>query len=204
MSSPQAKRAAEGEESEATNLRSPRGTLISQSNIFNSLKVNSSSKVFFGVIHPYKKDQKSFQTISKAYDWLRKFGEQIFIVKEKNTESSDSHYHFITVNNKVKDVQVPILRHNKLWIKLVDSGVSLPPHDPSDHSADIYDRIFDPYESDSPPTSEEVEIIRKAEVKQSFIEQYYSKEEQVKLMIKYMLKSNPQILYQDYIFRFKY
>lgn len=198
----QAEGAQRSGESEATNivnsLVSPRRAPLTVSNVFDSLKINSCSPVFVATVHPYKKDPKHASKIGKVSDWVRKFSDHYFIVREKNQDSDDYHYHIIC--KQKKDTKISDFRHNKIWIKRLDSGMTMPPSLP-DLRAEVADRFFDP---DDPLTNAEINAIADYDLKMHYIQQYHSIESQSKYMIRYMLKDNPSTKYEDYIIQYKY
>jgi len=155
------------------------------------LSVNSFSTVYFGTLHPYPKDKKACFHIGKVYDKLKKYFTHMFITKEL-TKKGIVHFHILcsgmTTTNPPKSIP-----HNKLWITQLSRCT-----DPKPDTA--------LYETSSPEEAPDGNAIDwhslyEDDLKKYYIGKYYSILDQVKFIVNYMTKEEPESEYDTYLLK---
>lgn len=206
------KRSAERSvESEATNNpQTP--PMLAPEKVFKELHILSSLRCDFITVHPYMKDPKGLTTVGKVHDVLRKIKyHSVFIVREF-TQRDSPHFHVLLFTDPTgpgRDLTLKLskIKHAKVWSQKIVSNVARPDRMSREDIIEIVPMhewetaygLGEPYFT-AFRNYATLRASQKAGFEYgAFVAPYY---EQVRNIIKYMLKCNPTTEWIDHVIRF--
>lgn len=198
-------RECEARKSEATNNKAP--PLLMKINEYfknNTCDLNTYDLVFV-TLHPYIKyiDFQRNQILSKVTDKVRRRMNVFFIVREPNETPEHYHYHIIGYLKKTANLN---FKGIKTWIQKVEQY----------RMPEFYTNKYDMYQYANEEASEICnltdtkipglnKLIYQNEMKQQskdiaikYAKTRRTQEQQLESIVRYMCKTNPEKLYEDY------